>query len=66
MTIPETSTIVVMAGAATTAGSMFKVLAPIGSSDPTRVELVICAARAIATANPSIGNPMLVGISVYK
>ncbi len=41
MIIPDTSTMVVMAGAAITAGSIFALRAPMGRREPTSVEVVI-------------------------
>ena len=54
---------VVMAGAAMTAGSILACLAPMGRREPTRVEVVIWAVIAIATAMPNLVKPISAGMS---
>ena len=50
---PVTSTMVVMAGEATTAGSCLSVLARMGSAAPRMVEVVTCTVSAQATMSAS-------------
>ena len=62
---PRMSTIVVMAGEATTAGSRFMARAAIGRAAPVTVEVVTCTVKARATTKTNCGNPSDAGTSIH-